>query len=323
MQMAIDVGYSHVKAANSDDRLIIPSVVSPYRELPLADLSNNGVGYTVEIRNCSGMANHYFVGELALQEGQAVSFSLDREKHKHPNHDILILSAARKLEIEQGAILAVGLPVAYYRSQKDELKKHLEEMHAEVSLNGDSFKRVSFGRVVVYPQGAGALFTTNDLPQKGLVLLVDIGQKTTDYVTAEVQGGKIKPVSSLCGSIETGVYSVHDSIAREFQNRTGAPLAAVRVPRIIEECGITTYYGKELDLSGALQKACNEVARVIADQVGAALGDRFAFVKKVYLAGGGAEMLPSLEALFPAARILPEPQWANVNGFLKTLSGQS
>ena len=48
MQIAIDVGYSHVKAVSPDRRAIIPSVVAPHRNLSLADLSRNGTGYTVE-----------------------------------------------------------------------------------------------------------------------------------------------------------------------------------------------------------------------------------------------------------------------------------
>lgn len=316
LQIAIDVGYSHTKAVNNGRRVLIPSVVAPYRELPLADLSRNGTGHIVTIRRLDGSETRHFVGELALREGQSVSFTLDREKHRHQNHDILIFTAARYLNTPPGATLIAGLPVAYYSNQKEELQKHLEALHAEISVNGGKFERISFGRVIIYPQGAGALLTAPDLPSSGLICMVDIGQKTTDFVTAEIAGCKVRPVSSLCGSIETGVFAVHEVVAAEFQALTGAPLTTARVREIIET-GAVVFRGREIVLTNVIEKAKMDVSRSIADQVLAALGDRADFIRRFYLAGGGAEALPMLGSLFPTAKVIPEPQWANALGFYK------
>jgi len=70
-----------------------------YRELLLADLSKNSSGHVVTIRRLDGTITRHFVGELALREGQGATFTLDREKHKHPDHDVLILTAEYLLEI--------------------------------------------------------------------------------------------------------------------------------------------------------------------------------------------------------------------------------
>jgi plasmid segregation protein ParM len=317
MHLAVDVGYSHVKAAGPSGRVLIPSVVAPYRELPLADLSRNETGHVVAIRRVDGSVSRYFVGELALREGKGATFTLDREKHLHPNHDVLLLAAARLLGAGANASVVVGLPVAYYRNQKDELRRHVEGLHAEVSVNGGHFVRVSFGKVVVYPQAAGALLAAPDLPEAGLVLAVDVGYRTTDYVTAEVRDGQARPVASLCGSAEVGVFNVHEALCAEYQVRTGAPLSPMRASEIARNGGLTYYYGRELDLSGVLEKARAEVARQVADQVRAALADRLAEVRKVYLVGGGALELPFLARLLPAAEVLPDPQWANAAGFLR------
>ncbi|MCL6479613.1 MAG: ParM/StbA family protein [Peptococcaceae bacterium] len=316
MEIAIDVGYGFTKALSVSSKVLIPSVVSAYRDLVLSDISRNGTGHAVQIRRLDGSVSRHFVGDLALREGHVASFTLEREKHRHPNHDILLLTAARLLGAGSGATLVAGLPIAYYKTQKEDLKKHLESLHAEVSVNGGAFERVSFGKVIIYPQGAGALFTMTGLPENGLVLLVDVGQKTTDYITAEVSGGRVKPVSSLCGSVETGVYAVYEALAQEFQARTGAPLASIRAAEIVSNNGVIYYFGKEMDFSNSLKKIRTEVAQSIADQVQAALGDRFAFLRNVYLAGGGAEALPQLSSMFPFAQSLPDPQWANARGFL-------
>lgn len=316
--IAIDVGYSHVKAVTPDRRVIIPSVVAPYRELTLSDMTEN-VGYVVEIRQVNGSEAKHFVGDLALREGKGATFTLDRYKHRHPNHSVLILTATRILKAAPGAVLVVGLPVAYYRSQREELTQNLMSLHAEVKADGGSFSRVSFGKVVVYPQGAGALLTAPDLPSDGLVLLVDVGYKTTDFVVAEIAGGMARPVSSLCGSIETGVHTVHEAISAEYQTRTGTPLAAVDVHRLINNKGKIFFYGNEIDLSDELKKIKDAVAVNITDQVMARLGDRAAFIRRAYLAGGGAEALPALKNIFPVTQIIPDPQWANAKGFLSVV----
>lgn len=320
--IAIDVGYSHVKAVTSEGkRISIPSVTSPYRDL--LDFSLNGTGHTVEIRQLDGHVNRHFVGDLAVREGRNIaSFTLDREKHKHPNHDILVLTAARILGAKPGATLVAGLPLAYYSAQKAELQKHLEHIHAEVSVDGGSPGRVSFGKVVIVPQGAGALMAVPDLPKSGLVCLVDIGQKTTDYVTAEIIKGKVRAVSSLCGSVENGVFTVFEALMSAFQAVTGAPLAVGKVPGILTT-GQVFFRGREIDLRGAVAQAKRSTAQAIVDHVLAALGDQADFVRRWYLAGGGAEAL-NFEGLFPGeALILSEPVFANAEGFLKAVTPQT
>lgn len=320
MQIAIDVGYSHTKAVSSDRRAILPSIIAPFRELPLADLSRNGVGHIVTIKQVDGTTTRHFVGELALREGQGATFTLDREKHLHPNHDLLILTAARLLGTGPGATLVVGLPVAYYRAQRDVLRRHLEALHTDVSVDGLPFKRVSFGKVIIYPQGAGALLTVSGLSENGLVCLIDVGHKTTDYVTVEIIAGQGKPVSSLCGSIEYGVFQVLEAVAAEFEARTGAPLD-VSMAANLAAVGDLTFRGRRLDLTDAVATARKSAARVIADRVLAALGPKGDFIAKFCLAGGGILALPELKEMFPAAEILPDPQWANAEGFLRLITG--
>jgi len=82
MKIAIDVGYSHTKAVNSEHKILIPSVAAPYRDLVLADLSKNGTGHVIKISSVDGTKVQYFVGDLALREGHTASFTTEREKHK-------------------------------------------------------------------------------------------------------------------------------------------------------------------------------------------------------------------------------------------------
>lgn len=317
MRIAIDVGYSGVKAlSDTGEKYFCPSVVAPYRELPLAELARNGIGYAVEIRKVNGSINKHFVGNLALREGRCATFTMDRKKHLHPNHDIIVLTTTRVLGAGVGTTLIAGLPIAYYREQKEELTQYFLMLHGEVRVNGGQMEKVSFDKVIVYPQGAGALLMAPNLPDKGIVLLVDIGQKTTDYVTAEVAAGIARPVGSMCDSIEVGVHDVYEAIASEFRARTGAPISLTRVPEIFKT-GKEFFQGVEINLTDFVNKTKISVAQSIADKVQAALGDNADYVRKVYLAGGGAIALPELKNMFQVAEIIYDPQWANVKGFMK------
>ncbi|ACX51955.1 hypothetical protein Adeg_0813 [Ammonifex degensii KC4] len=324
MKVAIDVGYGFVKGvAGSGERVRFPSVVAPAQELVLSDLAGREVGHLVELRRLSGAVERYFVGELALKEGRAQAVTLDRDKHLHPYHSVLLLAAARLLGAGSSAELCVGLPVAYYRPRREELKRHLMGLSAEVSVDGSPAARVSFSRVLVYPQGAGALLTAADLPESGLTVTVDVGFKTTDFVTCEVQDGKALPVSSLCGSLEVGVHTALYLVQAAYQARTGAPLDFTRAERLLRE-GRTFFRGEELDFSREAEMARLAAARSIADGVLAVLGSRADEVAVYYLAGGGAEALPQLRQMLPGrVRVLPDPTFANALGFLKVLSGSA
>lgn len=318
MHVAIDIGYSHTKAVSIDRRMLIPSVVAPYQELPLADLSKNGYGHVVEIRRPDGTTTRHFMGELALREGHGATFTLDREKHRHPNHDILVLAATRLLEAGEGVNLVVGLPVSYYRLQKEELRKQLETLHADVSVDGSPFVRISFEKVVVYPQGAGALLMATELTESSLLCLVDVGFKTTDYVLARVTGGKVGPEGG--GSVEYGVSQMYEALSGAFGSATGASLDMSTAATVAEK-GRVTFRGRELDLTAVVKEAHVNTARAIADRVIAALGQKGDFVVKFYLAGGGALMLPELAKMLPVTEVLTDPQWANAEGFLRVISG--
>ena len=295
----------------------MPSIIAPYRELPLYDFSKNGTGYVAEIRNVNGSVSKYFVGDLAIREGRsAATFTMDREKHLHQNHDILLLTTAKLLGALSSSKIVVGLPVAYFREQKDDLVQHIERLHGEVAINGSGFQRISFDKVKAYPQAAGALLTIDNLPTRGVVLVVDIGQKTTDFVGAEVSKGIARPVSSLCDSIEIGVHDIYDAIAAEFRTITGAPIDPTMVAGIFRT-NAACFRGKDLDFTEFIRKARRQTARGIADRVLSYLGDRADFIKRIYIAGGGAMAMPELLDIFPASEILPDSRWANARGFLK------
>lgn len=329
--LAIDVGYGYTKAVSTSGRKVIfPSVVAPAWELPLNNMVKEKVGYHVKVkRGHDGPEEDWFVGDLALIEGQDVQYTLDRVKHNHPSHDVLLLTAAALTQIWSrvpapagtiSPVLVIGLPVEAYRDQehRDGLRKHLENLEAMVSVDGSELVQIKFnpGAVRVYPQGAGALLTADDLPEDGIVALIDVGYKTTDCVAIELNGGAQKLMQAMCTSCNKGIIALVESITEEFHERTKAQLPlrhaidALRTSRV-------WYRGEKIDLSDIISKSRREVARAIADQVLAKWGERADFVRCVYLAGGGVLELAELSQMFPATIIMDNAQWSNAAGFLE------
>lgn len=326
--VAIDVGYGYVKAVSTHGKhVIFPSVVATAWELPLADMEGNMVGYNVKIQRKDCQEENWFVGELALKEGQELQYTMERMKHNHPSHDVMLLTAAalarpwQPIETDNsGPTLVVGLPVDCYQDQehRKRLKKHLENLKAFVTVNDSDPVWVSFssGNVIVYPQGAGALLTAEDLPEEGIVALVDIGLKTTDCVAVEFENGMQKLVHSMCHSVDYGVRALIEEVSEEFYKATKTKLPYSMALEVMKKESMW-YKGKNIDMTKTLNQARFKVARAIADQVLGKWGSRADFVRKIYLAGGGAMELPELISIFPSASRIKDSQWANVMGFLE------
>ncbi|RPF41993.1 plasmid segregation protein ParM [Thermodesulfitimonas autotrophica] len=325
--VAADIGYGYTKAVStSGKRACFPSVVAPAVEDPLAGALSNGPGHRVRVRYLNGEAEEKLVGEAALRSLAAVA-TLSRQKPEGM-HDLLVLTAAYLVGVGGAgafpgqADLAVGLPLAYYRSQKNALAARLKTLAAWVLVDGGEERYISFNRVLVLPQGAGAVAACPELlPGEGLVGVVDVGQYTTDYLLLEVQDGRPVPVLDCCGGAEVGVHLVHRAVAAEFQAQTGAPLpvemreGAVKARRI-------TFNGRTVDLFAAVERALSDAAQAVSQRVIGAWGNRAGFVKTVILCGGGVLLLKErLEACLPGVVVPEEPVYANAVGFLKALAG--
>jgi plasmid segregation protein ParM len=335
LNIAIDVGTGYVKGVKGMNeegkQVIFSSHVAPATDLVLADFGNGDGGYTsvIKLMGSRSDSEKYFIGDLAIREGRNPGFNLEREKYLHIDHTVLLLTAARLLlgDVQQSdpLNLAIGLPIGYYKRYKGELRNNLQDLSACVSVNNLDSLMLEFDKVYVYPQGVGALFTlAQDLPDTGLVGVVDPGCGTTEYLAIEIKNGKAYPVSSLSGSVEIGTYAIYQSVADEYQSVSGGVMSLARANQVVRDGkGKAFYRGNEIDLTAAIAKARMETAKSIADGILSTWKNIHDMMRKVYLAGGGALEMRSLTDFFPAAVILADPQWANVRGYISTMDAIS
>jgi len=334
-KVAVDVGYGFTKAVSDTGvSVCFPSVVAP----KVVDVANgvfkSRLPYQVRIKNVGADTDERLVGEAALRSMAAVSV-LAAEKPVE-SHDLLLLTAAYlvgagtdRYSAEQARI-AVGLPFAYFKAQKEELKHRLAGLLAFVSV-GDGAdmgieKRISFALPMVLPQGVGVIFEYQDLlPESGLACVVDVGMYTTDYLLIEVLNDLPALIPESCGSVEVGVHLVHRAVSAEFQARAGVSLPDEFQAQVVSESLAgkpVTYFGRELDLVSSARKARKETGQLVCQKVLAALGNRAGHVRRTLLAGGGSVLFrQELEAGLPVPHLVGDPVYANARGFLRAISG--
>ncbi|NLB17163.1 MAG: ParM/StbA family protein [Syntrophomonadaceae bacterium] len=316
MKIGIDVGYGYVKAMNeTGQKISFPALVAPAgnNSLGLGEMFQHSIEYHVNIQGAN-----YLIGEAAKQSFLATK-TLSREKPPEIHNPLLLLSAYLLSGDAPSHEIGVGLPLAYYASQKDELRERIASIEADVSIKGQK-KNIRFSKVGVYPQGAGILLSYQSmLPINGYVGLIDIGTYTTEYLLFETRGGQPIPILEASGSVEAGVQMVYSSVAREFQSQTGSPLSLDMEASIAEKSfrgEPVTFNGKKYSLQDVAIRARENAALVITQKVLSAWGNKTGHIELTLLAGGGTLFFRQNLTGFPGQQIVPDPFFANAKWYL-------
>lgn len=319
MQISIDVGYSQVKAiAENGNKVLFPSVKASITSDPTAGIFKK-LGHQVKIRTFNGVKKE-LVGEGALRSLTATT-TLSRIKSEEI-HDLFILTAAYLCGASGFADIAVGLPLAYYRFQKQELKERLQKISAHVSVDNCPEKYISISSVHVFPQGVGVLLSSGlSLAQAGKIAVVDIGYYTTDYLLFELIEGSPVPIPELCGSIDIGIHLASRGTASAYQEKTGS-LAPKFLLNDLTAGEVVFFNGKPLDLNMEFNQALKRNADQITQEVLAAWGKQADNISQTILAGGGSLLLNRYLS-FPNVSLPTDPVFANTEGFLSMLSYQT
>jgi plasmid segregation protein ParM len=319
MQVSIDVGYSQTKAmAENGSKIIFPSVKASVVNDPTVGMYKN-LGHKVKIKTFNATREE-LVGESALRSLTATT-TLSRVKSEDI-HDLFILTAAYLCGASGFVDLAVGLPLAYYRFQKDELKQRLQKINAHISVDGENERYISISSVHVFPQGVGVLLSDGlRLTQTGKIAVIDIGYYTTDYLLFELIDGSPVPIPELCGSLDIGIHLVSRLISTFYQEKTGA-LAPKFLLNELTAGQIIYFNGEHLDLNMELNRSLVRTADQITQEILSIWVKQADNVSQTILAGGGSLLLNS-QLKFPNICLPTDPVFANTEGFLSMLLHQS
>ncbi len=323
MIIGVDLGYGYVKTVNNNqvgNKIKFPSVVAPGQSGMFDDDINFGgsLGYQVQLQSKDNFKRNYlYVGDLAVRS-RGATMTLSRDKFHKDMSVSLAMTAAYLAGGEGNITLAVGLPLAYYKQQKELAKKSLEGLSAFVKVGEGVERNITFKDVFVFPQGVGALFQYNKLPASGLIGIVDIGHHTTDYLLADIRQDGANPLPSFTSSTEVGMHTALKIFATEYNNKTGTPLDIIGAQRLWDKDAQTVGLKKKVNLVELKAKARGEAGNAIADFVLNAWSEQLDFIDLVITAGGGAlEFNHIFNEKFGNVSIVDDPQFANCLGFVK------
>lgn len=342
LRIAVDAGYGFTKVISSKGKqAVFPSLVGYGRDrLNLlgeeADKENlDNIQVTIKE---DGETYNYFIGELAKRESENATYIMGTDRLADHRAKALVLTAAAVVmgdytdPIEE---IAVGLPLQYYSKHREEMQKVLEQVKADISFISGGFgpKTLQFNKVSVYPQAAGALWAQlfNDKGEfrnpklSGLVGLIDIGFKTTDFIVIDINDG-MKLRSELSGTIEQGMRQVIENSQRWFELQVGNSVDPNEFEHAMLKGDCQFTYSqriggkrirKEYNLKPVYDKFKAELATTIKERVRQKWGSRINFFHLTFLAGGGAMALQKyFEDFELESKLCNTPQMSNAKGFL-------
>lgn len=171
MLVAVDCGRSYVKVMTENRTFMFPSKISAWRKRNYRQELEDDLELTYR-------GGRWFVGKLAEREGEFTRQAMQDTKAVEETL-LLTLTAIHQAGAVGNVTLVTGLPIANFTEKEREAVRRLLEGYHEVTVNGQ-FSRIRITRVYTTIEGGGAFFAS---PRSGLVRIIDVGAKTTNYAT--------------------------------------------------------------------------------------------------------------------------------------------
>jgi len=318
MLAAIDVGYSHTKGATDGRREIFPSVLGEVQQAHLdLDLAERNDYIQIETERGA-----WLVGDAALEQSGAKTRRQDRRWIETPEYEALLLAAISQLTSATGVTieLVTGLPVSYF-ADRGKLTEELKGTHM-VKVAGRRRQRLDIAHVVILPQGLAAVLS-EALDERGKIRpgpvaegaagLIDVGGHTINVATFQ----ELREIARQTTSIDAGAWGPLTEIGKRINAAfPGQELRGHEVAEAVRS-GTIRHYGETRDVSGIAEDVLRPFARQILAEATQVWGSA-ARLDVLLVAGGGAGLVgPALAAEFPHVRVLDNPQWSNVEGYLR------
>ncbi|MDT8440290.1 MAG: ParM/StbA family protein [Desulfuromonadales bacterium] len=327
--LGIDIGFGFTKATDGRQNLVFKSVLGEstdiqFREALLGESGAEQIHLQVEIDGKS-----YFIGELAERQSNVRFFTLDQTQFISKFAKVLALAAAAKMV--KGFVpvnLVTGLPIGFYRQQKDELAKLLTGEH-QIVLTDVSGKReeksIKIDKVRVIPQPFGSLFNLmlNDVGElrdrrlvKDKIGVIDIGFRTSDYTISD----KMRYSERGSRTTDSGIARAFNVIAAKLRENSGVNVELYRLFEAIDK-GSIKIRGKVYDLKGISEQVFNQLATSVANEIDRLWVDDWDIDAMVITGGGGAVLAKYLKPLLNGEVLESNPEddmrLYNVHGYRK------
>lgn len=329
MRIAVDVGFGYTKAVNEEGKKVsFPSVIAPRPGRGIDIIGGNKDDYIVSLWSHGKFEDYAecFIGDAGLAVNGTRAW--EEKFSENRNMKTLVATALALLGDATPISLSIGLPLAFYRNQKDEVRQELARLEMDIHIEGYTDRtRVKVSEVSVYPQGAGVYYATVLMPNGEIrevslldqsVGVIDIGHKTTD-ILAMARGKKgVTPREDMIGGFDYGMNMAVKSIKSMADTVTGSNIPIHWIEQALTwNQGMLEYKGEVYSLKTFESKVYSQLAEQIAAGVKQKWGQEMDRLSVILIAGGGGSALyPYLKTAIHSARLIKDPGFANAQGFL-------
>ena len=329
--LGIDIGFGFTKATDGKETLIFKSLFGDATDLQFwvdfgeASLSNY---FNVTIDGKS-----YFIGDLAEQQSNVISFTLDQEKLISEFVKVLSLTVAGVFLQEDSAInvpinIVSGLPIGYFKHNHQRFNEILTGHHKISYIQPDGskvIKEIYINKVRMLPQPLGTILNllmddrgkiVNKELAKQKVGIVDIGFRTTDFTIMD----RLRYIDRSSRTMDTGISKAFGVISNKLREKCGVSVELYRLYKAAEQ-GTIKMKGHGINFAKIRDQVYAQLAGTIVndiDRIWAGDWD----IDTIILTGGGCMELAKYIQPLISGNVIPtdmnvDARLNNVQGYLK------
>lgn len=331
-----DLGYGQIKMIASNGKHKFLSAVGS----PVSDFGRVAAVVTEEellkSLTITFDGQKRYVGHNAIVNSRNGRLTLRQNKAESDDNKIKFMTSLALLTKEDQeyaeVIVISGLPVLEFKNQKDKLYDMMFNYGRPFEFimhygPKEVKKKIKVNAVKIISQGEGAFydFVLNDsgdiIPEKagmvnGMVMVVDIGYRTTDIVTME--NGRYNEV--LSDQFNKGVNQIHQEILRLIMERLNIKKELKDMDEIVRS-GRLFHNKKEYNIEKIISDACLPFAEDIIDNLINTSNDTLGSMQRIIMTGGGAELIfPYVKKMVEdivEVSIMENAEFCNASGYYK------
>jgi plasmid segregation protein ParM len=329
--LGIDIGFGFTKATDGNETLIFKSLFGDATDLQFwvdfgeASLSNY---FNVTIDGKS-----YFIGDLAEQQSNVISFTLDQEKLISEFVKVLSLTVAGVFLKDDSAInvpinIVSGLPIGYFKHNHQRFNEILTGHHKISYIQPDGskvIKEIYINKVRMLPQPLGTILNllmddrgkiVNKELAKQKVGIVDIGFRTTDFTIMD----RLRYIDRSSRTMDTGISKAFGVISNKLREKCGVSVELYRLYKAAEQ-GTIKMKGHGINFAKIRDQVYAQLAGTIVNEIDRIWAGDWD-IDTIILTGGGCMELAKYIQPLISGNVIPtdmnvDARLNNVQGYLK------
>jgi len=329
--LGIDVGFGFTKATDGNEPVVFKSIFGDATEIQFwVDFQDR---HLTEYFHVSIDSKSYFVGDLAEQQSDVVSFTLDQDRMITDFVRLFALTVAGLFADKEQAgdttmRVVSGLPVGFFKQYHDRFRDALMGRHAITYHSPDGnrlTRKLAIEGVQLVPQPMGSVLNLL-MDAKGRIAdkelarqkigVVDIGFRTTDYMVID----KLRYIERSSRTMDSGISKAYAVIANKLHEKSGVNVELYRLFEAVRK-GAIKMRGQGFNFAKIRDQIYAQLATTIAGDMDRLWANDWD-IDTIVLTGGGcqdlaAHLQPLITGSVRTAPSQNDPRLSNVEGYLK------